>query len=58
MGGQVKLVGGGEERREDGSKRSGHCPLTSLVLQMSPSVAPQAFPGVAFQGIIPTGSER
>lgn len=27
--------------------------LTSLVLQMSPSVDPQAFPGVAFQGIIP-----
>lgn len=28
-------------------------PLTSLVLQMSPSVDPQAFPGVAFHGIIP-----
>lgn len=27
--------------------------LTSLVLQMSPSVDPQAFPGVAFHGIIP-----
>lgn len=39
-------------------ERSGQRPLTSLVLQMSPSVAPQAFPGEAFQGIIPTGSER
>lgn len=28
-------------------------PLTSLVLQMSPSVDPQALPGVAFHGIIP-----
>lgn len=27
--------------------------LTSLVLQMSPSVDPQAFPGVAVHGIIP-----
>lgn len=28
-------------------------PLTSLVLQMSSSVDPQALPGVAFHGIIP-----
>lgn len=27
--------------------------LTSLVLQMSPSVDPQALPGVAFHGMIP-----
>lgn len=30
--------------------------LTSLVLQMSPSVDPQALPGVAFHGIIPRRS--
>lgn len=32
--------------------------LTSFMLQMSPSVDPQALPGLAFQGIIPDGSKR
>lgn len=56
--GKLKLEGGRRGKTEQKGKRSGCRPLTSLVLQMSPSVAPQAFPGVAFQGIIPTGSER
>lgn len=46
------------EIKKSKESRSGLRPLTSLVLQMSPRVAPQAFPGVAFQGIIPAGSER
>lgn len=63
--GQVELGTKGKrgvrlERRANirEGKRSGQCPLTSLVLQISPSVAPQAFPGVAFIGIKPAGSER
>lgn len=32
-------------------------PLTSLVLQMSSSVDPQAFPGVAFHGMIPAAEK-
>lgn len=31
--------------------------LTSLVLQMSPSVDPQALPGVAFHGMIPVAAK-
>ena len=47
----------GVERRRDGSKREilggERCSVTSLVSQISPRAAPQAFPGVAFQGMIP-----
>lgn len=55
------VSGLGEEMKnratEQRRRRSGQRPLTSLVLQISPRVAPHAFPGVAFMGIIPTGSE-
>lgn len=41
---------------KDLQEEEGVAVLTSLVLQMSPSVDPQAFPGVAFHGIIPRQS--
>lgn len=53
-----ELVEGQKKKKDPMQKK---CPaqqhLTSLVLQMSPRVAPQAFPGVAFQGMIPVGSK-
>lgn len=53
-----ELAKEGDERSKNKKCKSGQRPLTSLVLQMSPRVAPQAFPGMAFQGIIPAASER
>lgn len=54
----------GEERDrqrqevKDTQDRKVQVSLTSFMLQMSPSVDPQALPGLAFQGIIPDGSKR
>jgi len=42
-----------DEQREEKVSGDERCCVTSLVLQISPRVAPQAFPGTAFHGMIP-----